>query len=111
MRKRCWIFLDEMWFYITGRQIRIHCLPLSSHEPEVIYRVKHPRALGSRFPFKVMFMGVFTQPIPELGFDRRIFLKSISEKKALKKTSYNQIFQMIPLLMLRWWKKMADEGK
>ena len=45
-----------------------------------------------------MFMGGFARPIPELGFDGRIFLKRISERKVWKKTSYNQCFSNNPIL-------------
>ena len=49
--------------------------------------MKCPIAISHQFPVKVMFMGVVARTLPELGFDRRIFLKGISEKKVWKKTS------------------------
>ena len=37
-------------------------------------------------------MRVVAKPLPELGFDGRIFLERISERKVRKKTCYNQRF-------------------
>ena len=39
-----------------------------------------------------MFMGVAALPLSVLGFDGRILLKRISDKKVRKKISYNQYF-------------------
>ena len=54
--------------------------------------MKCPRALSHQFPVKVMFMEVIPWQLPELSFDRRIFLKRISENKFWKRTSYNKHF-------------------
>ena len=54
--------------------------------------MKRPRVLRCHFPLKVMFMESVVQHLPELGFDGIILLKSISEKKVWKKTSYNHHF-------------------
>ena len=47
---------------------------------------------------KVMFMGIVALPLPVLGFDGRILLKRISEKKVRKKISYNQHFSYDSIL-------------
>ena len=83
-------FLDKKCFYTTVHQRRLNYLPQRPHKQEGIDRVKLPRALSCRFPVRVIFMGVVATPLPEIGFDGRIFLKRISERKAWKKTSYNQ---------------------
>ena len=70
------------------------------HKLEGIDRVKRPRVLSCRFLVKMTFMGVVTKPLPELGFDRRIFQKRILERKVWKKTSYNPHFQITPFLIL-----------
>ena len=85
-------FIEKKWFYTTGRQRRLKHLPRGTHEPKGVDRVKRPRSLSRRFPVKVMFMGVVSKHLLELGFDGRIFLKRISERKVWKKTNYNQRF-------------------
>ena len=85
-------FLGKKWFYTTERRRRLKHLPPGPHKLEGIDRVKRPRALSRRFPVKVMFVGVVVKPLPEHGFDGRILLERIPERKVWKKTSYNQRF-------------------
>ena len=62
------------------------------HKPEGIDCVKLHHSLIFRSLVKVVFMGAINRPILEIGFDKSILLKSISDKKVWKKTSYNQHF-------------------
>ena len=76
--KALFCFLDKKWFYTTGCRIMLKHLPRAPEETEGVDCVKLPRALSHRFPAKMVFTGVVAKPLPELGFDRIIFMKRIS---------------------------------
>ena len=84
--------------YITGFQTSLKHLPRAPQKLEGIDHVKRLRYFSHRFPVKAVFMEVVVQPLPEISFDGRIFLKRISAKKKWKKTSYNKRFSYDDIL-------------
>jgi hypothetical protein len=54
--------------------------------------VKHPKEHNQRFPIKAMFMGVFTPPNLEQGFNGSVMIERISKMKKTKQRSYSQRF-------------------
>ena len=66
-------------------------------------------------PVPTSFMGVVAWPLPEPVFDRRIFLKTISEKNVCKNKSYDQRFLGNSIINAEimaknsgWWKIFHD---
>ena len=85
-------FLDEKWFYVTNRRRKIKRLPLGQGEAPGMDFIPSPKLLSRRFPVKAMFMGVVGNPIPERGFDGRIFLERISKDEVVTKKMSHQRF-------------------
>lgn len=54
--------------------------------------IPSPKMRSRRFPVKAMFMGVVANPIPERGFDGRIFLERISKEEVVNKKISHQRF-------------------
>ena len=84
--------LEKKWFYTTELQRSPKHLPRGTQKPEGVDLVKGPRLFSRRFPIKMIFLGVVTQPLPKLGFEGRLLLRRIPEKRVRKKTTYNQSF-------------------
>ena len=80
-------FLDEKWFYPYSGRTWVKCMPQGEHEEEVI-AIQTKKESSRRHVSKVMFLGVVGCPIPEKGFDGKIYLKRVAENSSFKKTTF-----------------------
>ena len=106
-------FLDEKWFYTTSRRKTLKNLPKGEMEAgDPIY--KRPTIRSRRFPVKVMFLGVVACPNEDRGFDGRIFLKRISERRATTRMSRNRRFSVDVVvnedIIGGGWKRLVVDG-
>jgi hypothetical protein len=70
--------LDEKWFYPFSRRKNYKILPRQDGEAEDEDKVHYRTVVSRRNVSKVMYMGVVGKPVPEKGYDGKVFLKRIS---------------------------------
>ena len=61
-------------------------------EAEGVDKVHYRTVVSRRNLSKVMYMGVVGKPVPEKGYDGKVFLKRFSETVNLKRKSYRHDF-------------------
>lgn len=67
-------------------------LKLGDHESVGDDTVIRSKILSRRFPVKYRFMGVVSRYVPHHGFDGRILLESVSERKYIQTCTLHSNF-------------------
>ena len=83
-------FLDEKWFYPYSGRKQVKELPAAEHEDPNDINSTTRRESSRRHVSKVMFLGVVGCPVPERGFDGKIFLKRVARTTIFKQTTYKE---------------------
>ena len=78
-------FLEEKWFYTTSRRRKIKSLPPGQGEDPDEVAMVQPATRSRHHAIKVMFLGVVAPPIPEEGFNGKIFLDRVTREEGYKK--------------------------